>query len=357
MIDDGEIHGGSRVMRRCPADDRGGVDPVSEPVAARADGGVLSLLVEFGVHVAYGFESVVEAATLAEKWGLAAVVVPDHYLMSYDMETGWDLPAYDALVQLGALARETSSIEIGTLVSPITFRHPAVLAKSAVTLDEVSDGRFKLGLGVGWMDEEHEVFGIPYPPVGERFDRLEEILGYLTAFFDPSHPGFEGDHYRLDAFAHSPVPDRPIPIMIGGGGPRKVPRLAGTFASEFNIVDVAGFDDMRLRIQRARQAAEAAGRDPDDLLVSTVVTIVGVDTQAELDDVITERARRRGMEPDELRQRIVDLDIPIGTWDQVYETLHTWQEVGFQRIYLPMWVEAWDGERAESTFEGVAGYS
>ncbi|MGB7859690.1 MAG: LLM class flavin-dependent oxidoreductase, partial [Acidimicrobiia bacterium] len=136
---------------------------------------------EFGVFMAYGYDSVLEAARLAEKWAFSSVTVPDHYLMSYDMETGWDLPAYDALVQLGGLARETSSIEIGTLVTPITFRHPAVLAKSAVTLDELSGGRFKLGLGVGWMDEEHSVFGIPYPPVGERFDMLEEILGYLRA--------------------------------------------------------------------------------------------------------------------------------------------------------------------------------
>ena len=312
---------------------------------------------EFGVHMAYAYESVVEAATLGEKWGLSSVVVPDHYLMSYDMETGWDLPAYDALVQLAGLARETSSIEIGTLVTPITFRHPAVLAKSAVTLDEMSGGRFKLGLGVGWMDEEHSVFGIPYPPVGERFDRLEETLGYLRAFFDPSHPGFDGDYYRLGAFAHTPVPERPVPIMIGGGGPRKVPRLAGTFASEFNIIDVDGFADMKLRIERARQAAEAADRDPDSLLISTVLNIVGFDSRAELEDVIAERARHRGIESGEEKQRIIDLHIPIGTWDQVYDTLHTWQQVGFQRIYLPMWIKPWDRQQAEATFKGLAGYS
>jgi alkanesulfonate monooxygenase SsuD/methylene tetrahydromethanopterin reductase-like flavin-dependent oxidoreductase (luciferase family) len=284
-------------------------------------------------------------------------MVVDHYLMSYDMETGWDLPAYDALVQLGGLARETSRIEIGTLVTPITFRHPAVMAKSAVTLDEMSGSRFKLGLGVGWMEEEHSVFGIPYPPLGERFDMLEEVVGYLQAFFDPAHPGFEGDHYNLGAFAHTPMPERPVPIMIGGGGPKKVPRLAGTFASEFNIIEVDGFEDMKLRMQRARQAAEAAGRDPDSMLISTVLDVVGVDNQAELVDLIAQRAHERGIEPHEEKQRINDLDIPIGTWDQVYETLHTWQQVGFQRIYLPMWIEPWDKQRAEATFKGLANYS
>jgi len=310
--------------------------------------------VEFGVHMAYEYDSVLEAAQLAEEWGLASIMVPDHYLMSYDMETGWDLPAYDALVQLGGVARETSSIEIGTLVTPITFRHPAVLAKSAVTLDEMSGGRFKLGLGIGWMDEEHTVFGIPYPPIGARFDQLEEILGYLTAFFDPSHPGFDGEHFRLEAFPHVPLPERPVPIMIGGGGPRKVPRLAGTFASEFNIVDVPGFEGKKLRIQRAREAAEKAGRDPDSILISTQLTIVGVDTEAEVADVVAEIAQEWGMEPDELRRRISEVHLPIGTWDQVYEALDVWRGIGFQRIYMPMWARPWDPQRAAATFRSLA---
>ena len=311
---------------------------------------------EFGVFMAYGYDSVLEAAKLGEKWGLSSATVPDHYLMSYDMETGWDLPAYDALVQLGGMARETSSIELGTLVTPITFRHPAVLAKSALTLDELSGGRFKLGLGVGWMDEEHSVFGIPYPPVGERFDMLEEILGYLKAFFDPSHPGFAGEHFNLEAFAHTPLPERPVPIMIGGGGPKKVPRLAGTFASEFNIIDVADFEGMKDRIGRAREAAELAGRDPDSLLISTVLNVVGVDNEAELESVISERADKRGITPEQEKRRIAEFNIPVGTWDQVYETLHTWEEVGFQRIYLPKWIEPWDSQKAEATFKGLAAY-
>jgi alkanesulfonate monooxygenase SsuD/methylene tetrahydromethanopterin reductase-like flavin-dependent oxidoreductase (luciferase family) len=314
------------------------------------------VLVEFGVHAAYSYASVTEAAVLAERSGFVSVMVPDHYLMSYDMETKWDLPAYDALVQLGGVARETSVIEIGTLVSPITFRHPAVLAKTAVTLDEMSGGRFKLGLGIGWMDEEHAVFGIPYPPVGERFDLLEDALGYLRAFFDPDRPGFVGDAYQLTDFPHTPLPDKPVPIMIGGGGPRKVPRLAGTFATEFNMVEVGEVDGMKLRIERARHAAEAAGRDPDSLLVSTVMMVNGFDTQAEADDAVRQRAADRGVEPEELEQRIKDRSIPFGTWDQVYETLHYWETVGFERIYLPMWTEPWDKHNAQAKFEGLARY-
>lgn len=311
---------------------------------------------EFGVQMAYGYEAVVEAASLGEEWGLSSVMVVDHYLMSYDAETSWDLPAYDALVQLAGLARETSEIEIGTLVSPVTFRHPAVMAKSAVTLDEMSGGRFKLGLGVGWLDEEHALFGIPYPPLGERFERLEEVLGYLRAFFDPSLPGFNGEFYNLGTSAHAPIPEHPVPIMIGGGGPKKAPRLAGTFGSEFNIIEVDEFEDMRLRIERARKASETAGRDPDSLLISTVLNVVGVDNQAELEDVIAQRAHQRGIEPHEEKQRIIDLDIPVGTWDQVYDTLNTWQQVGFQRIYLPMWIAPWNSHRAEATFKGLANY-
>jgi alkanesulfonate monooxygenase SsuD/methylene tetrahydromethanopterin reductase-like flavin-dependent oxidoreductase (luciferase family) len=201
------------------------------------------------------------------------------------------------------------------------------------------------------------VFGIPYPAVCERFDRLEEILQYLEAFFDPSHPEFEGEHFRLEAFSHTPVPERPVPIMIGGGGPRKVPRLAGTFASEFNIVDVPGFEEKRLRIQRAREAADRAGRDPDSILISTQLSIFGVDTEGEVEGVVEEIAQEWGMESEELRQRISDVPLPIGTWDQVYDALSVWREVGFQRIYMPMWARPWDPQRAEATFRALAAFS
>ncbi|MGB7860884.1 MAG: LLM class flavin-dependent oxidoreductase, partial [Acidimicrobiia bacterium] len=174
--------------------------------------------------------------------------------------------------------------------------------------------------------------------------------------FDPSHPGFAGEHFKLEGLAHSPLPKRPVRIMIGGGGPKKVPRLAGTFASEFNIIDVAEFEDMKIRINRAREAAERAGRDPASLLISTVLNVVGVDTEAELEAVIARRADERGISSEEEKKRIAELDIPVGTWDQVYETLHSWEQVGFQRIYLPKWIEPWDSEQAEATFKGLAAY-
>jgi alkanesulfonate monooxygenase SsuD/methylene tetrahydromethanopterin reductase-like flavin-dependent oxidoreductase (luciferase family) len=114
---------------------------------------------------------------------------------------------------------------------------------------------------------------------------------------------------------------------------------------------------VKLRIERARQAAEVAGRDPDKLRISTVVNIIGVDTLAELEDVIEERAREQDIEPEEAKQRITEFNMPIGTWDQVYETLKDWQDVGFQRIYLPMWGKPWDRQRAEATFKGLSRYT
>ncbi len=312
---------------------------------------------EFGAYPAYSYETVIEAAVLAEEAGFASVMVPDHYLMARDMQPPWDQPTYDALVQLGGVARETSTIEIGTLLSPITFRHPAVMAKAAVTLDEMSGGRFKLGLGVGFMDKEHEVFGIPFPSVGERFDLLEEVLQYLVAFFDPARPGYEGNTYRLTDFPHIPIPERPVPILIGGGGSHKVPRLAGTFASEFNLIGSHEPDDRRIRIQRAKEAAEQAGRDPDDLMVSMQMRVTGVDTQAELDDAIDQRAAEMGMEPDEARHLIRDLHLAFGTWDQVFEALHYWEELGIDRIHVLLWGKDWNKDEVRATFQKLSRHS
>ena len=155
------------------------------------------------------------------------------------------------------------------LVSPITFRHPAVLAKQAVTIDHMSGGRFTLGLGTGWLDEEHRLFGIPYPPWPERWERLEESLGYLRAAFGKSPPGFSGSHYHLDAKPIEPTPTGELRLLVGGFGPRRSPYLAGTYADEYNLALLGPIDDLEARIDRAREAVAVADRPAGALRRST----------------------------------------------------------------------------------------
>ncbi len=201
-----------------------------------------------------------DLAQWAEHQGLDAFARSDHFL---DQDRSAD--ATDALTTFGGLAEATVAIQLVVLVTPLTFRHPAVIAKTATTLDEMSGGRFALGVGTGWMQSEHDAFGIDLPPLVERFDRLFETLSYLRAAFGSSE-GFEGSYYRLDPISVLPHPTN-VPIVVGGSGPRKTPTFAGRFADEFNLF-VTDSDTLAERIATMRAAAVEADRNPDAVKVS-----------------------------------------------------------------------------------------
>ncbi|MEN8113967.1 MAG: LLM class flavin-dependent oxidoreductase, partial [Actinomycetota bacterium] len=173
---------------------------------------------EFALQTSGRYEDVLEVARFSEQQGLPAIALPDHYLMGRDDETAATRPAPDALTQLAGLARETTTLDLVVLVAPITFRHPAVLIKTAITIDRMSGGRFTLGIGTGWMDREHEVFGFPYPPFAERFAMLEEALAYCQAALADPPIGFEGEHYSLEAFPIAPRPVGTVKLLVGGSG-------------------------------------------------------------------------------------------------------------------------------------------
>ena len=214
---------------------------------------------EFAIQTSGIYEDVLAAARFSEERGLPAIALPDHYLMALDDEGAKTTPAPDTLTQLAGLARDTRDLQLVVLVSPITFRHPAVLVKTAITIDRMSGGRFTLGIGTGWMDREHEVFGFPYPPMAERFEMLEEALAYARAMLSDDPIGFDGNRYTLEAFPIAPQPSGHVNLLVGGIGATKTPRLAGTYADEFNVYPGR---DLEIRIDRARAAATAAGPRP-----------------------------------------------------------------------------------------------
>lgn len=288
---------------------------------------------EYGLQTSGIYDHVLAAARWAEDQGLAAFALPDHYLMALDETKAGEAPAPDALIQLAGLARETSSIELAVLVSPITFRHPAVLAKSAIEISIMSGGRFMLGVGTGWMDREHEVFGFPYPDMGERFDRLEDALGYLAAAFAEEPTGYDGPFYQLEKMPIAPRPPHPVPMVIGGMGERKTPRLAGTYAREFNVYP-APPDVFRAKIARARAAAEAAGRDPGDLRLSSSGLVVAADTEAEYREKVAKLAEEWGRTPDQLAEHFAHRNTPVGTYEQVRSVLTDMADAGVSRFYL-----------------------
>jgi alkanesulfonate monooxygenase SsuD/methylene tetrahydromethanopterin reductase-like flavin-dependent oxidoreductase (luciferase family) len=200
-------------------------------------------------HVGMSYDTLRRMARFADTAGLDAFARSDHYFTSRIAEPN----ATDAFATLAGLARETKRVELVVLVSPITFRHPAVIAKTAATIDEMSGGRLALGVGAGWMEAEHQKFGLPFPALGSdsTASRRPSIPHHA---FGRSAGGYSGKHYSLENDEVFPRP-RSIRLIVGGSGERRTPRLAGTYADEYNGA-LGAKDDLAARMARVRAAAE-----------------------------------------------------------------------------------------------------
>jgi F420-dependent oxidoreductase-like protein len=273
------------------------------------------------------YEQLLRMAQAAEEAGFAAFFRSDHFLR---MGPGDGLPGpTDSWVTLAGLAVQTSRIRLGTLVSSATFRLPGMLAVQAAEVDVMSGGRVELGLGTGWFEEEHRAYGVPFPPLRERFDRLEEQLAIVTGMWTTpvgERFSFSGRHYTLADGPALPKPaQRPRPpVIVGGLGARRTPRLAARFADEFNLSFVP-LDAAELQFQRVRQACEEAGRDPASLRLSVGQTVCCGRDEAEL----ARRAANIDREPGELRESAV-----AGTPEEVVARLRAFGDLGAERFYL-----------------------
>jgi len=289
--------------------------------------------VEFGLQTRGSYDDVLAAARWAEGRGLACFALPDHYLAGRSPTgEGYDTRSADIYPYLGGLSIETSTLQLAALVSPITYRHPAALLKLGLAVDEMSAGRFTLGVGTGWMKAEHSIFGFPLPEWAERFDRLEEAFGYLRAGLGAGDDGFTGSHYRLEPIDHQPKAPT-LRLMVGGSGPRRTPELAGRFADEFNIYSQPA-PDLAVRIERAHEAATRAGRDPSSILLSSVSPpVIGLDTatyRRRLEDL----AAARGVDVDRFEQQSRAIAVPMGTHEEARDTFGPVAEAGITRYYL-----------------------
>lgn len=268
-------------------------------------------------------------ARTAESAGYSAFFRSDHYVAM----SGGGLPGpTDSWVTLAGLARETSSIRLGTMVTSATFRHPGPLAISVAQVDEMSGGRVEFGIGAGWFEAEHRAYAIPFPPLGERFDRLTEQLEIITGLWTtPSGQTFDysGTHYSVD---DSPALPKPVqsphpPIIIGGGGAKRTPALAAQFAAEFNIPFVP-LDTLTTQYARVAAAVENAGRAKDSLTYSAAfVVCAGRD-----EEQIARRAAAIGRDVDELRMN----SPAVGTPAEIVDKLGPFVEAGVQRVYLQL---------------------
>ena len=265
-------------------------------------------------------------ALAAEELGFDAFFRSDHFLA---MGTAGLPGPTDAWATLAGLAVETSRIRLGTLMSAATFRLPGPLAITVAQIDQMSGGRVELGLGAGWFEGEHTAYGIPFPPLGERFERFEEQLEIITGLWgtaDGETFSFAGTHYQL---TDSPALPRPVqrprpPVLVGGTGARRTPRLAARFADEYNVA-FRTVADTAAAFARAREACETAGRDPASLICSVAHTVCCGKDEAEF----RRRAAAIGREPEAMRAIGV-----TGTPDEVAAKIGGYAEIGAERVYL-----------------------
>ncbi|MDQ1373037.1 MAG: hypothetical protein QOJ09_375 [Actinomycetota bacterium] len=231
----------------------------------------------FGVPDDQLFDKVVELATTAEDVGFESVWVMDHFYQLPPLG-GPDQPMLEAYTLLGALAASTSRVKLGTLVTGVTYRNPAMLAKIITTLDVISKGRAILGIGAAWYDVEHEGLGFVFPSVKERMDRLEDAVQICRAMFRDDHASFEGQHYAIKDARNLP---RPIQeggpeIMIGGGGEKRTLKLVAQYADMCNVVgDPAG---IRHKIEVIQRHCKDVGRDPTDVKITRMATMMITDS-------------------------------------------------------------------------------
>jgi len=273
------------------------------------------------------YDQVLALARTAETEGFGAFFRSDHYLKMGDV-SGLPGPS-DAWITLAGLARDTTSIRLGTMVTSATFRLPGPLAISVAEVDAMSSGRVELGLGAGWFEAEHSAYGIPFPPLGERFEKLEEQLSIITGLWETKSGDvfrFSGQHYSL---ADSPALPKPVqrprpPIIIGGHGAKRTPRLAARFADEYNV-PFAPYEVSRTQFERVDAACDAVGRDPGSVVRSVALVVCcGAN-----DEDVARRAAAIGREVAELQENGL-----AGRPEEVAAKIKTYEALGVTRVYL-----------------------
>jgi F420-dependent oxidoreductase-like protein len=265
------------------------------------------------------FDGVVERAKAAEAAGFDMVTVMDHFYQ-IGVVGREDEPMLEAYSTLAAIAMRTERVMLGTMVSGVTYRNPALLAKTVTTLDVISKGRAVLGIGAAWNESEHAGYGFEYPPIARREDRLEEALAICKAMFTQERPSFEGAHYRIDRALNQPRPIRRggPKILVGGGGEQRTLKVAARYADITNWF--GSFEEATHKLGVLDRHCEAIGRDPAEILRTVALSIVLAESESD-------KARVLAQIPETVR----GMAIPA-TLDEAAELVQGYLEAGFGGI-------------------------
>ena len=268
----------------------------------------------------------VALASACEKHGVEALFRSDHYVSGFDESR----PVLDAWATISGLAARTTKLELGTLVSPATFRHPAVLARSAVTADEIAGGRVTLGMGAGWMEREHDAYGFEFWTTRERVARLGEQIEIVHGLLHEDRVDFEGTYYNLENAPGLHLPE--LPILVGGSAKPGTAGPAVRFADEYNAL-FGTLDETRQRKQLLDEACERGGRDPSTLRYSQMAPCVIGRTDKEVSASARRVGARFGRSQEEVLERYAEHG-PVGTIEQAVDRLKQIEEIGYERVML-----------------------
>jgi F420-dependent oxidoreductase-like protein len=275
----------------------------------------------FGVHSGQqyaDFPGYLELWRTAEAVGLDWASVFDHFMPIQADPTG---PCFEGLTLLAAMAAHTERLRCGVIVLGVTYRHPAVLAKMAATIDHVSGGRLNLGVGAAWYELEHEQYGIPFPRIGVRMDMLDETCRILRGLWTQERFSFTGEHFRLrDAMAEPKPLQDPLPLWVGGSGERRTLRIVAEHADGWNTF-LMDDDAFRHKLDVLGRHCADVGRDPEDIRKQLVLRAILGETEAEAEERVREAAGERDV--DEFRQGML-----VGTPEQCAERLERARALG-----------------------------
>jgi F420-dependent oxidoreductase-like protein len=276
------------------------------------------------------FDRVAGIAGTAEESGFDSVWVMDHFYQIATVGPRTD-PMLEAYTLLGALAARTRKVNLGTMVTGVTYRNPALLAKEVTTLDVISSGRAILGIGAAWNEEEHIGYGFDFPPLGERLDRLEEALQICRAMFVEEAPSFTGRYHQIHEALNFPRPLRPegVPILVGGGGERRTLALVAKYADACNIVGDLG--TVRHKLEVLERHCESVGRDPATITKTRLGSLVLAATAAEAEAKGRELAHARGMDEERFRAYSI-----VGDADAVCEQVAAYLDAGLDGLIFSM---------------------
>jgi F420-dependent oxidoreductase-like protein len=292
------------------------------------------------------FETVATVAVTAERSGFDTVMVMDHFYQ-LAMLGPVEHEMFEAYTLLSAIAARTERVKLGTLVTGVTYRNPAILAKIVTTLDVISKGRAFLGIGAAWFEQEHAALGVEFPPVAERFERLEEAIAITRAMFRGERPTFEGRHYHVRDAINSPAPIQPggPPLLIGGQGERKTLRIAAQHADAVNLI--CARDEIPHKIEVLERHCADVGRDPAEINKTALMTMIPGRDEAEAEKLRDEVLARQGMAWDALddaTRALISSRMLLGGPDRLAESLDGALALGLDGITVNLPVNGHDPE-------------